>query len=257
MPLQEVQARLRSAGIENARWEAQLLTDALQGEALQAAVERRCTGYPLQYLLGEWYFWRECYEVNEHCLIPRSDTELLVECAVRELPQGAHFLDLCTGSGCVAVSTLCSRPDTKAVGLDLFEKTLRLAERNGKRNGVADRLTLTLADVLQPPPVTLAPGSFDAILSNPPYIRGDVIPTLQKEVQYEPVAALFGGEDGLDFYRAILHHWTELLAPDGVILLEIGYDQADALRALGEEKGFSCTVYRDLGGNDRVVRFRR
>lgn len=249
----QITEKLLSSGIENARWEAKLLCESLTGEALAVAVERRCTGYPLQYLLGRWEFYRETYEVNENCLIPRADTEILVEKAISLLPQGARFLDLCTGSGCVAISTLCARPDTEAVAVDLFEKTLELALRNAARNGVAKRMTGMLADVLAAPPTDLAEGSFDAILSNPPYIRAEVMPTLQREVQHEPAAALCGGADGLDFYRAILERWSALLRPHGIFLFEIGYDQAEDLAALGEKYGFSHTVWRDYGGNDRVV----
>ena len=249
----DVKERLLSAKIENAAFEARLLTEKLSGDALAAATEQRCKGYPLQYLLGEWEFYRETYEVSEDCLIPRSDTEILVEKAISMLPQNAKFLDLCTGSGCVAVSTLCARPDTTAVAIDLFEKTLALAMRNAKRNGVSDRITGVLADVLQTPPSALVAGSYDAILSNPPYIRSDVMPTLQQEVKHEPQAALCGGDDGLDFYKAILKEWCRLLKPDGFLLFEIGYDQAEALAVLGRKCGFSHTVWRDYGGNDRVV----
>ncbi len=249
----QITEKLLSSGVENARWEARLLCESLTGEALAAAVERRCTGYPLQYLLGQWEFYRETYEVNENCLIPRADTEIVVEKAVSLLPQGARFLDLCTGSGCVAISTLCARPDAEAVAVDLFEKTLELALRNAARNGVAQRMTGMLADVLAAPPTELAEGSFDAILSNPPYIRAEVMPTLQREVQHEPAAALCGGADGLDFYRAILERWSRLLRPRGFFLFEIGYDQAQALEELGAKYGFSHTVWRDYGGNDRVV----
>lgn len=249
----QITEKLLSSGVENARWEARLLCESLTGEALAAAVERRCTGYPLQYLLGQWEFYRETYEVNENCLIPRADTEVLVEKAVSLLPQGARFLDLCTGSGCVAISTLCARPDAEAVAVDLFEKTLELALRNAARNGVAQRMTGMLADVLAAPPTELTEGGFDAILSNPPYIRAEVMPTLQREVQHEPAAALCGGADGLDFYRAILERWSRLLRPRGFFLFEIGYDQAQALEELGAKYGFSHTVWRDYGGNDRVV----
>lgn len=253
----QIKEALLSSGVENARLEARLLCEKLTGEALEKAVARRCQGYPLQYLLGEWDFYRETYEVGEDCLIPRSDTEILVEKAVAMLPHGAGFLDLCTGSGCVAISTLCARPDTTAVAVDVFENTLAIAKRNAVRNGVAERMEARLADVLADPPTALERGRYDAILSNPPYIRADVMPTLQREVQYEPAAALCGGEDGLDFYRAILERWSVLLKPDGILLFEIGYDQADALAELSRKWGFSHTVWRDFGGNDRVVMLKK
>lgn len=253
MKIQEISQRFAASGIENAAFEARLLCDALSGVELDSAVERRCQGYPLQYLLGEWGFYREIYEVNEHCLIPRPDTEVLVEQAVRRLPDGARFLDLCTGSGCVAISTLCERTDATAQAVDLFEPTLEVARRNALRNGVAERLELICADVLQKPEMHFARGDYDAILSNPPYIRNEVVKTLQREVGYEPSAALCGGEDGLDFYRAILTLWRPLLKPQGFFLFEIGYDQAEDLRCLGASCGMEAEIFCDYGGNDRVV----
>ena len=253
MQQREVRARLVAAGIENADGEARMLCESFSGMALEEAIARREAHEPLQYILGEWGFWRETYEVNEHCLVPRPDTEHLVEKAIARLPKGARFLDLCTGSGCVAVSVLASREDLHAVAVDLFPETLALAARNAARNGVEKRVALQLADVLQAPPFE---GQFAAILSNPPYIRTDVVATLSPEVKREPAAALDGGADGLDFYRAILEKWRSLLAPDGFFLFEIGYDQAEELQALAKEHGLSAEVFRDYGGNDRVVLLR-
>lgn len=253
MTQQEIAAKLTAAGIENAAWEAKLLCEHLSGEALIQAVARRCEHYPLQYILGEWYFYRECYEVSEHCLIPRSDTEILVDTAIKMLPNGARFLDLCTGSGCVAISTLANRTDTVATAVDLFPQTLALASRNATKNGVGTRIDFLCHDVLTPPPASLGHSSFDAILSNPPYIQNDIVPTLQREVGFEPSAALMGGADGLDFYRAILEKWCVLLKPQGLLILEIGYDQGKALQDLAAAFGFSSTVKKDFGGNDRVV----
>lgn len=247
---QAVRRRLEEAGIENASMEARLLCEALSGDELDAAIRRREAREPLQYILGEWGFFREVYEVSKDCLVPRPDTELLVERAIARIPANGRFLDLCTGSGCVAISVLAARRDLRACAVDLFEPTLSLAARNAARNGVADRVSFLRADVLKSPPSL---GQFDAILSNPPYIRTDVLRTLEPEVLCEPVAALDGGEDGLCFYRAIFSHWRTLLIPGGFMLLEIGYDQADALIALSREHGLRATVYRDYGGNDRVV----
>ena len=250
MTRQEVKAALIAAEIENADGEAALLCEAFSGEALREALQKRCAHYPLQYILGKWYFWRECYTVTPDCLIPRPDTEHLVERAIVKLPQGAEFLDLCTGSGCVAISVLASRPDTTATAVDLFEPTLALAAENATQNGVRERVRFLQADVLKPPTLE---GRFHAILSNPPYIQNEVVPTLSTEVGYEPAAALCGGADGLDFYRSILSSWRSLLAPGGFFLFEIGYDQADALRDLAKEQGLRAEVFRDYGGNDRVV----
>ncbi len=222
------------------------------GEGLEDAITRRRAREPLAYILGQWDFFGETYAVSPDCLIPRSDTELLVEEAIARLPKGGRFADLCTGSGCVAISTLCHRPDASGIAIDLFPRTLALAAENAARNGVSHRLALRQADVLDPSvPATL--GSLDLILSNPPYIASSVADTLSPELFHEPRAALDGGEDGLRFYRAILKHYAPCLAPLGLFLFELGYDQADALGALAAENGFACRILRDLGGNPRVA----
>lgn len=251
MQQQEVLQVLQSAGIENAAGEARLLTEYFEGEALARAVERRAQREPLQYILGEWAFYRETYEVSANCLCPRPDTEHLVELAIKKLPNGARFLDLCTGSGCVAISTLASRKDTSAVAVDLFAPTLALAARNAVRNGVEGRISFAQLDVLAAPPDAL--GRFDAILSNPPYIRACAMEDLSPEVKREPYAALYGGEDGLDFYRSILQLWLPVLKKDGFLAFEIGYDQAQELRVLGAAHGFAVEIKKDYGGNDRVA----
>lgn len=266
--------RLARAGIESAEWDASLLIAHCFGKepslipldpdreyasnGLESLVARREAREPLQYLLGEWSFYRQTYEVSPDCLIPRSDTEILVEEAIRTLPRHARFADLCTGSGCIAVSVLAERPDTTACAVDKFPRTLALAERNALRNGVRDRFSPLLADLLTDDAAFGADTRFDAILSNPPYIPTHVLDSLSAEVHAEPAAALDGGADGLLFYRVLLAKYARLLTRDGFFLLEIGFDQgADVLR-LGREHGFPCgRVLRDLGGNDRVVLLRR
>lgn len=256
----ETAARLAAGGVENAANEARWLHEKF-GDIPAATVEKRLSGYPLQYLLGEWDFYKETYEVDENCLIPRADTELLVETAVKLLPPSARFIDLCTGSGCVAVSTLAARRDAAALATDLFPQTLALAKRNAARNGVAERVRFYLSDVFTPPAgelsAALEEGKLSAVLSNPPYIKEAVMPTLSKEVGYEPRAALCGGVDGLDFYRAILEYWRPHLAPDGFFLFEIGYDQAEDLAALAAAHGLTFSCLKDLCGNDRVVCLRQ
>ena len=258
---------LMDAGIENAEFEAVLLIDFFckasraeilshpdaqyDDKALFDAIDKRCERYPLQYIFGEWYFYGETYTVNENCLIPRPDTELLVEYAVKELPRGARFADLCTGSGCIAVSTLANRPDTMATGLDLFEETAKLALHNAGRNGVADRFDVICADLLAGNP--FGEGEFDAIISNPPYIRTAVVDTLEEELFSEPRAALDGGEDGLIFYKKILTDYKKSLKAGGFILFEIGYDQGADICALARLHGFVCEIKKDLSGNDRMA----
>ncbi len=269
MTYRELCDKLKSGNIENSEWDAACLLshfcsiplpslysdterDYPISKELEKAIERRLSHEPLQYILGEWEFYRQTYEVSPDCLIPRSDTECLVEEAIRRLPKNALFADLCTGSGCIAISTLAERPDTRAYALDKFPATLALAERNARRNGVRDRFEPLCEDVLLPP--SLPSESLDAILSNPPYIATRELDSLSPEVHAEPTAALDGGEDGLLFYRAILTNWSHVLKKDGLILFEIGYDQAQALTALGHAHGFrSILVKQDLGGNDRVV----
>ncbi len=227
--------------------------------ALTAAVEKRLTRYPLQYILGAWDFFGCTFKVNEACLIPRPDTELLVETAIQCLPHDGAFADLCAGSGCVAVAILKHRPDLKAVALELYPETLALAVENAELNGVSDRFIPLCADLLAEGRKTLAAHApLCGMVSNPPYIPRAVVDELAPELFYEPRAALDGGEDGLVFYRKILSDYTPLLAPDAPLLLEIGYDQGDALTALGKiylpER--PAEIIRDLGGNPRVAAFR-
>ena len=219
---------------------------------LLAALERREGHEPLQYIVGIWDFYRQKYIVNENCLIPRSDTEILVEKAIELLPNNAHFLDLCTGSGCIAISTLSEREDTSAVMVDKFRKTLDVAKENAILNGVENRVEPMLFDVLTDEK-KLEGCLFDAILSNPPYIRPEVIENLSEEVKKEPYAALYGGEDGLIFYNKIVTSYSKYLKKDGFIIFEIGYDQADDLINISMRNGFKCEIFKDYGGNDRVA----
>ena len=261
---------LQEAQIENAEWDALCLMEHFlsltpsllraapdrnyENENLEDAVRRRVAHEPLQYILGEWDFYRQKYEVSPNCLIPRSDTEILVENAVRLLPIRAHFADLCTGSGCIAISTLAERPDTTAVALEKFPATLVLAMRNATKNGVDNRFCGILEDVLNTPVRIVEHAPFDAILSNPPYIPTADIEKLSPEVHAEPMSALDGGNDGLIFYRAILKNYAPLLKEDGFFLFEIGYDQANDLTTLAKEHNFAhVRIIRDLGGRDRVV----
>ena len=261
---------LRDAKMEDAEWDALCLMEHFcavspsllhaapdrdyENAALTDAIRRRLSHEPLQYILGEWEFYRQTYEVTPDCLIPRADTEILVDAAIRLLPLGARFADLCTGSGCIAVSTLAERPDTSAVALEKFPATLSLAARNAAKNRVDARFAGILGDVLSPVSELIENAPFDAILSNPPYIPTKDIAALSPEVHREPAAALDGGEDGLLFYRAILEYHASLLKKDGFILFEIGFEQADDLISLGKAHHFAHVhVIRDLGGRDRVV----
>ncbi len=262
MTLAELTRLLAEGGIPDPETDARLLISHLFGvspavlyadrdrsyesDALKSAVARRLSREPLQYIIGETAFFEELYEVSPDCLIPRADTELLVEKAISLLPKGARFADLGTGSGCVAISVLAHRGDLSAVAVDISEGALAIALRNARRNGVSERLTPVLSDMRKP--LASSAGNIDAILSNPPYIAKAVVDTLESELFFEPRTALDGGVDGLDFYRAILDtHKVSLY------LFEIGFDQGADITALAKERGLSCEILKDLGGRDRVA----
>ena len=220
-------------------------------EKLNSALKKRLTHYPLQYILGSWGFYKEQYVVNQNCLIPRSDTELLVDYAIANLPQNAVFADLCTGSGCIAISVLCSRCDCSAIACDLFADTLKIAKENAKTNGVSNRIEFFQADVLKGD-LTEKSRKFDAILSNPPYIKTADIKELDKELSYEPIAALDGGTDGLIFYKAIFEYYLPLLNENGIILLEHGEHQGADIIKIAENYSLEGKQLYDLSRHDRV-----
>ena len=263
---------LAAAGVDTPAYEASLLLETFANASratlmtdrdrpystpeLESAVSRRLSREPLQYILGEWDFFGCVFTVSPHCLVPRPDTELLVETAIRVLPENARAVDLCTGSGCVAVATLVHRPDVTADALELYPETLKLACENANRNGVASRFTPIEADLLEDGVTCLSPRApYDAILSNPPYIPTAVVADLSPEVHTEPHAALDGGKDGLLFYRAILRDYAPMVKRGGLIFLEIGYDQGEALVSLGREyiPDGTTRILKDLGGNHRVA----
>lgn len=252
MTTEEVKNALAAAGIENADGEAYILKEEFSGEALENAVERRIKHEPLQYIIGRWSFFREEYFVSPACLIPRSDTEVLVEHLVKALPRGARFLDLCTGSGCIAISLKKNRPDTAGVAADISEDALAMARKNAAHNG-AD-IAIVHADVTRPSAFS---ESFDCIVSNPPYITEAAMETLAPELSHEPRIALCGGEDGMDFYRAILTNFAKNLKADGCFAFELGYDQRDAIHALAEENGYGVQDIYDYGGNFRAAILKR
>jgi len=272
MNYNEICMALAEAEIENNRGEAAMLIchfcginkaellsrrdEDFDNDELCAAVVKRCSRYPLQYILGYWDFCKETYRVTENTLIPRQDTERLVELAVRLMPSDARFIDLCTGSGCVAISTLAARRDCTAVAVDLYEKTLEIAGENAETNNVGERLGLIRADVLSPEFMDKL-GTFDCIISNPPYIETKKLGLLDEELSFEPCAALDGGDDGLDFYRVIIGQYGKYLNDGGFFLFEIGCDQAKAVAKIASENGWGCEVFKDYGSNDRVAYLRR
>ena len=269
----EIEKRLSRAGIDACREEAMLLFCHFAGisramalcdarlpctdPALEEALLRRERGEPLAYILGVAYFCNEEYEVSPAVLIPRADTERLVEEAVSRLPKNGRFADLCTGSGCVAISTLAARPDALADAYDISPVALALAKKNAARNGVETRVFFAECDLLAGGvcrEAALFPHApYDLILSNPPYLTAAEMAALDPSVACEPTLALDGGEDGLVFYRAFLEGYAHLLSARGAFLFEIGWEQGDSLRALGREHGFAVEIKRDLGGRERVA----
>ena len=265
MKLSEATAILKTAGIEDARWEARILfvdiggvsPTALVGAdpecdcpAMLDAIEKRTKREPLQYILGYTDFYRERYKVTPDVLIPRQDTEALVDYAVNALPRGARLLDLCTGSGCVAISTLKNTADTYATLVDISEGALAVAEKNARENRVISRTKLVCADVTK----EKIEGKFDAILSNPPYVTEKSYESLAPEIYFEPkIAFVGGGEDGASFYEIITEMYRSSLAENGFIGFEIGYDQRCAIENIAKRYGMSCEILYDLGGNCRVA----
>lgn len=217
-------------------------------EKYRRALEQRAVHVPLQHLLGYQDFMGLRFQVNEYVLIPRQDTEILVEEAMRYLHDGMRILDLCTGSGCILLSLLHYSNDCEGVGVDISQEALQVAAQNAELLGIK-------ADFLKSDLYEKVTGKFDLLVSNPPYIERKVIPTLMKEVrEYDPYIALDGGEDGLDFYRRIIGGAQDYLKRGGQILMEIGSGQAKAVSELLREAGFKeIDVCRDFAGLDRVV----
>ncbi|GJE04344.1 peptide chain release factor N(5)-glutamine methyltransferase [Methylobacterium isbiliense] len=265
-------ARLAGRGIETAALDARILTLdslglsavdlALRGDEpigpegaarLEAALARREAGEPVARILGTWDFWGLPFRLSPATLVPRPDTETVVEAALalglpREAPR--RLLDLGTGSGCLLVALLSEWPRAIGLGLDRSHEALLTARDNALRNAVAARALFVRGDW-----GAALRGPFDVIVSNPPYIAARVIAGLAEEVRsHDPRLALDGGEDGLDAYRVIIAQAPELLAPGGRLVVEMGFDQEGPLRALAEGSDLRVLgVRRDLAGHSRVA----
>ena len=241
-------------------------TDEDHADAYFDLIDRRAAGEPLQYIVGSQEFMGLPFEVNESVLIPRQDTESLVELALekaKEKKRSLSILDMCCGSGAIAVSMAHFLPKAKVTACDISEAALKVAKKNANKNGVGGRVEFRQSDLFQikkRKKVVQMKDSFDMILSNPPYIPTDVIGTLQREIrEHEPMTALDGGDDGLDFYRRIASEAAANLKKDGLLLLEIGSDQARAVTELLEaaECYEEIGVHKDLAGLDRIVACRK
>ncbi|GAN77015.1 peptide chain release factor N(5)-glutamine methyltransferase [Acidisphaera rubrifaciens] len=263
-------ARLAEAGIDTPRLEARLLlahalgVDAATLLADRAAplaasdyhrlIERRAARVPLAYLLGTREFWSLPFAVSPATLIPRPDSETVVEAALAAAPappsgRGLRVLDLGTGTGCLLLSLLSEWPDAWGLGVDVVPSACALAAGNAAALGLAGRAAFLCADW-----DAALRGRFDVIVANPPYIPRDTIAALMPEVaRHEPASALNGGADGLDPYRRLLPTLSALLAPGGVAVFEHGADQAAALADLAARWGFDADPRRDLAGLARAV----
>lgn len=268
MTCKDIEKRLAAAGIEDAATEAKRLFSHFSGlslaallaeptadcssPALQDALCRREAREPLAYILGEAWFYEERYRVSPACLVPRQETELLVEYAIDHLPTGGLFADFCTGSGCIAISVLAHRPDLRAHAYDISPDALALARENAAANGVADRVTFFCQDLLKTGGVCRET-RYDMIISNPPYLTAGDMREAQAEIRHEPQAALFGGADGLTFYRYFLENYQANLARGASFLFEIGAAQGEDLTNLGTANGYAAEILPDYAGLDRVA----
>ncbi len=233
-------------------------------EELEAFLQKRAANVPLQYLLGETEFMSLTFKVSPAVLIPRQDTEILVEKCIELLRdriklsneensiiRSVRVLDMCTGSGCIAVSIAHYCPESRVVACDVSRSALEVAKINSERTGLQNRLEFRCGDLFE---VLDGEERFELIVSNPPYIETETVSGLQTEVRdHEPYIALDGGADGLDFYRKIAAEAPKFLIRGGHLAFEIGYNQAESVSRLMEKYFEEITVLKDLGGNDRVV----
>ena len=245
--LREATSLLRAADVPEARREAGSLLSFVIGrdrtflishaedpidEPDQArfleAVARRAAGEPLQYITGVQDFFGREFRVTTDTLIPRPETELLVEAALEVIAEGASICDVGTGSGCIAVTLLCERTDARAVAVDISEAALAVAAENAQRHGVSDRIVFEVSDCFEN-----VNGAFDLIVSNPPYVSADALPGLQREVRdHEPLVALSPGDDGLSVIRRLLTDAPQFLKNSGYLIMEIGFDQGEKVQEI-------------------------
>lgn len=262
---------LADSGIENAGFEARqilefagldrmrMLTEPAGevpdplGESVERLVEKRVSGYPLQYLLGEWEFYGLPFKVGEGVLIPRQDTETLAETALdflRTIPENERtVLDLCAGSGCIGI-TLAKLANARVTLVEKSDKALGFLRENIALNSVSENCRAVQGDVFDE---SADFGEFNVIVSNPPYLTKAEMERLQREVRYEPEMALYGGEEGLDFYKRLLPKYVKSLKPNGLFAVEIGDAQARDVTRIFLENGLSPETVKDSIGFRRVT----
>lgn len=271
----DVRRRLREKGVEAYQLEARLILAHAAGKTVDALLrelplyasdkteetaneltERRLADEPVAYLLGEWEFYGLPIVVTKDVLIPRPDTEVLVETAVKALrgrKMDARVLDLCAGSGCIGCAIASELPASHVVLADISMEALSVAKQNVLKNKLNPRVTCVETDALLPPPPVL--GSFELLVCNPPYIPSDEIAGLDKSVKdFEPLSALDGGADGLDFYRAVLPKWKSVVRKGGLMAFEVGENEAGPAMELMKKNGLTNVgSVKDTNGVERVV----
>lgn len=274
MTLDSIEKSLLGAGIAEAKAEAYILaehflaiprsrlvlmrSEELDSPELESAVGRRLRREPLAYILGRAYFMDEVYRVTPDCLIPRLETELLVleaEAAAKAFyasnpAEPIRVLDLCTGSGCVAVSLLRRCAEATVDALDISDGSIALAGENAVSNGVGDRLRTVCADMFAWTP----DGRYAVITANPPYVTADEMEELDPELYFEPSSALTDGGDGLSFVRELCARYTKYLLPGGTLLCEIGCAEGGASLGIARAAGYGGEILRDLSGRDRILK---
>ena len=231
-----------------------LIPDSEKEKDFLTAVEKRAEGYPLQYIIGKWIFMDNEFYVGEGVLIPRDDTEVVVNTCIKALEKIRKpvIIDLCSGSGAIAVTLAKLYPDSTVYAVELSEQAFSYLEKNIENNKVEN--IIKIKDDIFSCYGNFLDNTFDIIISNPPYIESNTISSLQTEVQNEPVMALDGGKDGLDFYRVIAEKWVSKLKSGGSIALEIGEEQAESVSELLENNGiFDIEVIKDIQNLDRAV----
>lgn len=216
-----------------------------------ALVERRAASEPVAYIVDKQDFFGLTLAVSPAVLIPRGDSEVLVEAALAARPNAKRVLDCGTGSGALLLAVLANLPRAIGIGIDRSPEALAVARGNAETTGLADRAEMRMADWDQAD-LSAGLGHFDLILANPPYVEetAELAPSVRA---YEPSGALFAGIEGLDAYRVLLPQLPDLLAPDGAALIEIGHTQAEPVAAIAQGAGFECRLHQDLGGRPRVL----
>jgi release factor glutamine methyltransferase len=274
--LREASQALDHAGVADARREASSLLahvmqkdrtflishaeDALDESVVRdfaAAIDRRASGEPAQYITGVQDFYGRSFRVTPSVLIPRPETELLVEAALAVMNENAMVCDVGTGSGCIAVTLLCERADARAVAVDISEAALEVARENAQAQSVQDRLQLVVSDCFSQLNVTTQ--EFDLIVSNPPYVSAKALPGLQREVRdHEPIVALSPGSDGLSVIRRLLSDAPTFIRGKGHLIMEIGFDQGEAVSELVNPSIWTLNnILPDLQGIPRIVVLRK